>query len=232
MKNIIQNKKIVGVLGGLGPETTSEFYLDLIKTAQRVRRPAIAIWSLPLNRRKESEYIASGKHTEHYLHELDKGAQRLVRAGVDFIVIPCNTVHEFHPTLSRLVSIPIPNLIEIASQEVKRRKWRKVLLLATSRTLQTKLYQSALKKSGIKIILPAKAKQKQLDSLIQRALAFGATKEDERLLASLRSKADTEHTLLGCTDLQLLLPPSKVVIDSMHELVLHTARVVTGVQKI
>ncbi len=227
MKTITKNKKVVGVLGGLGPETTSEFYLDLIKTAQRVRRPPIAIWSLPLNRRKEREYIASGKHTGHYLEELDKGARRLVRAGVDFIVIPCNTVHEFHPILTKMVSVPIPNLIEIASTEVKRRKWRKVLLLATSRTLQTKLYQIALKKSGVKISLPSKAEQIRLDALIQRALSFGTTKEDVEFLASLPCKAGTEHILLGCTDLQLLLPPSKKVIDSMHELVLHTAKLIT-----
>lgn len=218
----------MGVLGGLGPETTSEFYLDLIKTAQRVRRPAIAIWSLPLNRRMEREYIASGKHTNHYWHELDKGAQRLVRAGVDFIIIPCNTVHEFHPSLTKVVSVPIPNLIDVASQEVRRRRWHKVLLLATSRTLQTKLYQTGLKKSGVKISLPTKAEQKKLDSLIQRALSFGTIDGDVKFLDSLRQKAGTQYVLLGCTDLQLLLPPSKEVIDSMHELVLHTAKLITG----
>ena len=226
MKNTIKHNKIIGVLGGLGPETTSEFYLDLIKTAQHIRRPAVAIWSLPLNRKKEREYIASGKHSDHYLQELDRGAQRLVRAGVDFIVIPCNTVHEFHPVLTKAVSIPIPNLIDIAAREVKRRNWKRVLLLATSRTLQTKLYQTVLKKSSVRISLPTKADQKRLDVLIQKALSFGTTNDAVNFLKALQEKAGTKNILLGCTDLQLLLPPSKQIIDSMHELVLHTAMLI------
>lgn len=226
MRDIKKNKKVVGVLGGLGPETTSAFYLDLIKAAQDVRRPAIAIWSLPLNRKKEREYIASGKHRKHYLEELGRGAKRLIRAGVDFIVIPCNTVHEFHSILTEIFSIPIPNLIDIATKEVKRRKWKEVLLLATSRTLQTKLYQKSLKKSGIKISLPTRTEQKKLDTIIQRALSFDTTKNDTKFLAALRNKSGIKNTLLGCTDLQLLLPSSKEVIDSMHELVLHTAQLV------
>lgn len=228
MKTISKKRKVVGVLGGLGPETTSEFYLDLIKSVQSARRPAIAIWSLPLNRRKEREYIASGKHTDHYWHELDKGAERLVNAGVDFIVIPCNTVHEFHSNLKKVVSVPVSNLIDIVSEEVRRRRWCKVLLLGTSRTLQTKLYQNSLKKGGVKICTPTKSEQKKLDSLIQRTLSFGVLDEDVKFLDSLRRKSGTKHVLLGCTDLQLLLPPSNEVIDSMHELVLHTSKIITS----
>ncbi len=80
--------KKVGILGGLGPETTAKFYLDLIRLATRAKRPDVGIESLPLDLRKESEYIASGLHRRHYLRLLRQGACRLARRESDFIVIP------------------------------------------------------------------------------------------------------------------------------------------------
>lgn len=219
-------RKIIGVLGGLGPETTAVFYQDLVKAATEKERPGILIWSLPLDVAKEAEYISKGKHTKYYFRQLRTGAHRLIIGGADMIVIPCNTVHEFHPALSESVSVPVSNLIKIAAQEVVRRRWRKVLLLATSRTLQTRLYQAALQKSGIEISVPGPDEQKKLDALIQQALKDGGTEEDVAFLRSLQARASADGVLLGCTDLQLLCPPSETVIDSMRELVVYTARLI------
>jgi aspartate racemase len=219
-------RRIIGVLGGLGPETTAVFYQDLVKAATEKERPGVLIWSLPLDVAKEAEYISAGKHTKYYFQQLRTGAHRLITGGADLIVIPCNTVHEFHPALSELISVPVSNLIEIAAQEVVQRQWRKVLLLATSRTLQTRLYQTALEKSGVEIRVPEPEEQKKIDALIQRALADGGTEEDVAFLESLQTKAGADGVLLGCTDLQLMFPPSETVIDSMRELVLHTAKLI------
>ncbi|MEK7538132.1 MAG: hypothetical protein AAB619_04145, partial [Patescibacteria group bacterium] len=59
--------KTIGILGGLGPETTSKFYLEVIRLATKKQRPALCIWSLPLNIKKEAEHIATGAHAEHFL---------------------------------------------------------------------------------------------------------------------------------------------------------------------
>ena len=95
MKNT-ETPPITGVLGGLGPDTTATFYLDLVDQATAEARPPICIWSLPLNLEKEAAFIATGEHREHIRKLLLEGAKLLERAGCDQIVIPCNTVHEFH----------------------------------------------------------------------------------------------------------------------------------------
>lgn len=216
--------KKVGILGGLGPETTAEFYLGLVRMATRTRRPDVSIESLPLDLRKEAEYIASGLHRRHYLRLLRQGVCRLARVESNFIVIPCNTVHEFHPQIAKSAGVPVVNLIHVVAKEVQRRGWRRVVLLATSRTVQTRLYQQALTKAEVKIHVPTLEEQQELDQLIQGLL--GDRKEDrhQKFLERLIANAGAKNIVLGCTDLQLLFPPSDTVIDSMATLVEHTTR--------
>ena len=221
MKNI-EKQHITGVLGGLGPEPTAHFYLDLIKQASRKTRPAVCIWSLPLDLRKEAEFIATGEHRDHYLELLTEGAHVLERAGCTEIVMPCNTVHEFHSTLQQEVTIPFPNLIGIVAAELRRRTWAKVLLLATSRTVSTNLYQNAVEGSAVELVMPTATDQRRLDLLIQGLLGNRTDETHQAFLAELMEKAGTENVLLGCTDLQLVIAPSETVVDSMECLVKST----------
>ncbi|MDO8581830.1 MAG: amino acid racemase [bacterium] len=215
----------IGVLGGLGPETTATFYLDLVRRATRERRPRVCIWSLPLDVRKESEYIAQGAHRRYYQRLLAHGATALEQAGSSCLVIPCNTVHEFHPALSRITRVPIVNLIDVVVRAVLQRKWHRVLLLATSRTIHTQLYQRALVPHGVDVQIPCVKEQRALDRLIQGLLGDRRDPEHQAFLRSLVLQAGTEHIVLGCTDLQLLFPIADEVIDSMSVLAEHTASI-------
>lgn len=226
MKN---TKHITGILGGLGPKTTATFYLDLIKNATLEARPGVCIWSLPLDLEKERRFIERGAHKSHYLKLLRNGIKALEKAGCTQIVMPCNTVHEFHTELQSITAIPFPHLIGIVATELKRRKWKKVLLLATSRTIKTRLYQYALQSSRIEIILPSHAEQKKLDHLIQGLLTPLDLSKQQDFLRSIIEKSGTQKVLLGCTDLQIVLTPSRDVVDSMQCLVDFTARKIRGI---
>ncbi|OGE79543.1 MAG: hypothetical protein A2751_00420 [Candidatus Doudnabacteria bacterium RIFCSPHIGHO2_01_FULL_46_14] len=216
--------KTIGILGGLGPETTAEFYLDLVRIATVRTRPPVCIWSLPLNLKKESEYISIGKHISYYFSLLKQGATALQKAGCERIVIPCNTVHEFHPRLATASGVPITNLIEVVGTEVQRRGWKTVFLLATSRTLKTQLYQKVLSGFGISAMIPNLADQRKLDSLIQGLLGEKESKTHQGFLEGMVARSKSKHIVLGCTDLQLLFSASANVVDSMHELAADTAR--------
>jgi len=216
--------KVIGILGGLGPQTTAKFYLKLVELCTVTTRPAVSIWNLPLNIKKESEYIRFGKHKRHYLTLLKAGLEALERAGSDFIVIPCNTVHEFYATLVRSASTPIVNLIEVVAEEAKSKKWDKVLLLATSQTVKTRLYQRPLEKRGVEIVLPSQDDQIKLDSLVQELLDGEENASAHRqFLQALMDRSGCNHVVLGCTDLQLVFPADASCIDSMEALAKHTA---------
>ncbi len=215
---------ITGILGGLGPKTTATFYLDFIKSATIKARPGVCIWSLPLDLKKESEFISKGTHKKHYLTLLCEGVKALEKAGCTQIIMPCNTVHEFHAELQRIIKIPFPHLIKIVAQELKRRGWKKVLLLATSRTIKTRLYQNALSHSDVELILPSRTNQRKLDRLIQGLVSPEDFSKQKSFLLDLIKFSGTKNVLLGCTDLQLILPSSEEVVDSMKCLVDFTAK--------
>lgn len=214
-------KKIIGILGGLGPETTANFYLDVVRAATRRVRPAVLISSLPLNLRYEAEYISRGEHQGYYRARLLDGLSRLERAGSSFVVIPCNTVHEFHTELARQARVPVANLIELVAEEAKGRDWRRVTLLATSRTVETGLYQTALGRLQIAAHLPSATEQLQLDRLIMGLLGERTSGAHQRFLQKLIKNAGAEAVILGCTDLQIIARPSETVIDSTAVLVKH-----------
>lgn len=211
--------KVIGVLGGLGPETTAEFYLRLIKLGTLSSRPAIIIWSLPLNLERESEYIKYGRSGPYYRELLQKGAKGLENAGAEIIVIPCNTVHEFYSDIVRFVNIPVVNLIEVVVKEAISRRWDSVLLLATNRTIDIQLYHSYFRNSGISILVPNVSDQEELSHLIDRLVNNRVDyNSDQHFLRTLVNKYGCDHVILGCTDLQLIFPPEIDFIDSMDVL--------------
>lgn len=219
-------KPVIGVLGGLGPQTTAEFYLQLVQFGTRIARPTVCLWSLPLDPEKEREYIAAGKHRRYYHALMSAGLRALRAAGSSFVVIPCNTVHEFHPVLTEEAEIPIVNLIDVVAEEVARRAWTNVFVLATSRTIKTRLYQDALSRVGVSVALPTPLDQARLDQLIQGLLGDRQDTSHQRFLETMIERAGSQHIVLGCTDLQLVFSQDSHCIDSMNVLARHTANLI------
>lgn len=88
--------KTVGIIGGLGPQTTAEFYLELVFSSYKIHktsRPPMLIWNVPLRYRIEQDLITRAKGEERYLPYLTDAAKRLEAAGADFLVMPCNSLH-------------------------------------------------------------------------------------------------------------------------------------------
>ncbi|MEK7084457.1 MAG: amino acid racemase [Patescibacteria group bacterium] len=216
--------KRIGILGGLGPDTTAIFYTHVAHAvaARCGTRPPIHVESLELNLTKEGDYINCGRHKRYYLKQLLDGSQKLERTQSDFVVIPCNTVHEFHEQIAEKISVPVVNLIDVTAREVIRRGWKKVMLLATSRTVHQRLYHDVLLERGIDIHVPSPEDQKHVDDLIRGLLGNRRNANHQKFLTKIITKAETRHIVLGCTDLQLLFPPSEDVVDSTQVLMEHT----------
>ena len=90
--------KTVGIIGGLGPETTSEFYLEIIFSCyqkNKISRPPIIIWNVPLEYKIEEDLITKATGEERYIPYLIDATKRLESGGADFLVMPCNSLHIF-----------------------------------------------------------------------------------------------------------------------------------------
>ena len=211
-------------MGGLGPETTSKFYLDLIDKSRKFCKsyPRVIIDSISFPFSLEEEIIFKSKNEYKILPALKDSIRRLNQARVDFIVIPCNTLHIFLKELEKDSSVPILDIVQETLKFIKNIGYKKIGLLATGKTVDSKLYEIPLDANNIETILPTKNEQLKISKAIVKILKnnIGRT-EKEELNSIIRhlAKRNAEAILLDCTDLQLVLKQNKFkipLIDSME----------------
>jgi len=224
MINFRQNKmKTVGIIGGVGPETTAKFYLEIIfGTFQRnkISRPPILIWNLPLTYKIEADMILHDKGEERYLPFLIDAARRLEAGGADFLVLPSNTLHIFIDEIRSIVRIPILSIVEETVKFLHKNGVRRVGMIATTTTVRKKIYECLFTKNQITSVLPTAKVQEQIGIIINRLVLNQACRDDRtQMIKIINSFSDkkADAVLLACTDLQLLAPThlNIKVFDSM-----------------
>jgi len=215
--------KTVGIIGGLGPETTSEFYLDIVFSCQkkdRTARPAVIISSVPLPYKIEEDAIANNFGIERCLPFLTKEVQRLEKAGADFIVMPCNSLHVFIKEIRAAVSVPVLSIVEETVKFLKQNDMNKVGIVSTSATIKNKLYENAFTENSIGYVAPDDLQQAKMGKFILN-LVTGQQKNKDRdeLIMIINDFEDknVDCVILACTDLQLLIPkhPKIKIFDTM-----------------
>jgi aspartate racemase len=222
--NTLPKIKTVGILGGLGPDTTAEFYISIIQSFQKKKtetRPPIVITSVPLPLKTEKKFILHNKDAGDYLPFLLKEAKRLERSGVDFIVMPCNSLHIFIEELRSAVKIPVLSIIEEFVSFLKEKKIKEIGVISTAATLHHQLYEKALQKASIKFSTPDSLQQAKFGKVIHNLVEGTQTSRDrDEIMNAIISFAENNvgTVALACTDLQLLLPqhPHVKIYDTMQ----------------
>lgn len=215
--------KTVGIIGGLGPETTSEFYLDLVFSCakkDKTARPAIIISSVPLPYDIEEDAISKNIGIERCLPFLLSEAKRLEKAGADFIVMPCNSLHVFIKEIRDSVSIPVLSIVEETVKFLKRENIHKVGIVSTSATIKNKLYENSFSENGIEYIIPNELQQAKMGKFILNLVTGQQKNRDRDELIEIINSFDGQGldcVILACTDLQLLIPshPKLKIFDTM-----------------
>src|SRR5512146_3048194 len=131
-------EKIVGVLGGMGPEATIELFAQIVRRTKAARDKDHLRVLIDNNPKVPDRTRAILHGGESCLPELVRSARSLKRAGADFIVIPCVTVHYFHGALQKRTSLPVLHIVEETVKRIRRRHAgvRRVGLLATIGTIR------------------------------------------------------------------------------------------------
>ena len=225
--------KTLGMLGGVGPETTAKVYLSVI---ERVRHsgtetyPPIVIYNLPFPFAVEREAIIEGRNADKMVPYLVEGAKRLERSGADFGVLPCNTLHKFIEDIRGSVAIPFLSIIEETVEALRARGIGSAGILGTATTVKEDLYGKALRQSGIKSIYPNAEEQSDVNALIVSLLQGAGGGQSSDILRSVSDslvRRGAESVLLACTDLQLAatgLASDVPVVDTTEVLIEACAR--------
>ena len=204
-------EKVVGVLGGMGPEATIDFFTKVVtltpakKDQDHLR---IIIDNNPKIPDRTESILTQDKSIVSALIET---AKNLEKAGVDFIAIPCNTAYYYYEDLVKEISIPILHMIREMAQAVQTSlpECKKVGLLATSGTVTTNLYQTEFQKIGVEVIVPdPKQQAKVMDAIliIKSGEEKGKAREELIKIGNLLIEQDKAQAIvLGCTDIPVVL---------------------------
>jgi aspartate racemase len=209
--NMGEKEKIVGILGGMGPEATADFFskvITLTPARKEQEHLRIIIDNNPKIPVRTDAILNKG---ESPVPLLIKTAKNLEKAGADFIVIPCNTAHYYYEDLVKEISVPVLHIIREVVHAVQSSlpRCQKVGLLATSGTVASRLYQTEFQKVGVNVIAPDPENQTKVMEAIHQ-IKSGRSKERARetMLAignGLIARGKAQAIVLGCTDIPLVI---------------------------
>lgn len=209
--------KCVGIIGGIGPESTVDYYRQIVARHRELAGgayPAIVINSVDLI--KMTGYVA-GRQLEALIAYLHAEVSKLARAGADFALLASNTPHVVFDDLQRISPIPMISIVEVASAAAARRQFRRVGLLGTRFTMRGGFYTDVFARSGITVVLPEEQEYvhaKYLGDLVNgrytgelvNGLFLPETrKELTKIIQRMVAREGIEALVLGGTELPLLL---------------------------
>jgi aspartate racemase len=215
-------EKIIGILGGMGPEATIDLFYKIIKFTPAEKDQEhlrIIIDNNPKIPDRTAAILGKG---EDPLPALQETAQNLEKAGADFIVIPCNTAHYFLSSIQESVNIPVLNMIEETAKETKKRipQIKKVGLLASIGVYKSEIYHQRFKKFNIEVISPEEKDKEEIMKVIYTIKAGDLSKRVKKNILKITQKLidkGAEAIIAGCTEIPLILKEGDVsvpLIDS------------------
>ena len=219
--------RMVGVLGGLGPEATLHFFARVLECTPASRDQEhlhLLIDNNPQVPDRNAAVAGTGPSPAPALAEM---AKRLEAAGADFLVMPCNAAHAFAQVIRESVSIPFVSIIEETRDEVMRRVPGvcTVGVLASSGCIDAGLYQEAFGEHRIEVLAPDGSDGEafmQLLYLIKSGDRSEAVAGGMRAIAARLVARGAEVVVAGCTEVPLVLRAADVscpVVDSTDVLV-------------
>lgn len=199
-------KKILGIIGGMGPMATADLFTKIIKLTD-AKKDSDHIHILIDNNAQIPDRTSAILHgTESPVPALLESAKRLYNAGADFLIIPCITSHGFYDELVKETRIPILNIVEETAKFLMAQNIKKSILLATDGTRSTGVFARIFDKFGIELLYPSEKAQADLMDMIYKGVKAGEKNFDSsavnREIARLTGLG-AEAVILGCTELPL-----------------------------
>lgn len=203
--------KKIGLIGGIGPESTLDYYERIIAAfgagKAGANYPEIILYSANL---AELMAILKTGDMARLSDWLVVKFQALHRAGADFAAIASNTPHVVFEEVAARSPIPLISIVEATRQKAASLGLKKLGLLGTLFTMQADFYQRAFATSGISVAVPSTESQQLIEQRLFAEIEIGIIKDStrEELLAIAKRMIDREGiegVILGCTELPLIL---------------------------
>lgn len=222
----------VGLVGGLGPESTIDYYRRLLAAWTQIDpggAPSIVIDSLDVQRALRLVESDRAGLVEYLLASL----HRLAGAGVDFAALTANTPHIVFDELSARSPVALLSIVESCAAAAKSRGLRRLALLGTRFTMDAPFYPDVFARHGLGIVSLADADRVWLHDCYVNELLAGVFRDESRervtaLVARLRDEQRIDGVILGGTELPLLLKADDIAgVPALDTTALHVGAIVS-----
>jgi aspartate racemase len=218
--------KRIGILGGMSPESTVEYYQYITRTYTErygdYAYPEVLIYSVSFQsyvdwpEQDRWDLVARG---------LSEAACRLEAAGIDVLLIATNTMHRVIDEVRSSIAVPVLSLLDVVADAVLAHGMRTVGLLGTRFTMEDGFYQDALSRRGIAVLVPGEEERAFVNRVIYGELVAGQIREASRagyvaIIDELAGRG-AEGVILGCTEIPLLVREEDVDLPLLDTTVLH-----------
>lgn len=222
--------KRIGIIGGLGPESTIDYYRGIINIFRQrdLAAPEIIIYSADVNRLLE---LAEAREWNKLVEWLVEMVNALHNAGAEFAVIGSNTPHIVFDKVKSMSPLPMLSIVDETCKRASNMKLKKLGLMGTKFTMGSDFFQKAFHDAGISVIVPTKDEQQFIHNKIISEIALGIIKNSTRqeLLSVVKRIIDEDSIdglILGCTELPLILEKDEYGIPFLKTTAIHIDSIV------
>jgi aspartate racemase len=195
--------KTIGIIGGIGPETTVIYYRLLIAAGHTpiVINSVESGALIPLVLRQDTAAMADFLSAE---------VARLAAAGADLGLIAANTPHMCFAEIQQRSPLPLVSIVGAVAEHVVRRGWRRVALLGTRMTMEARFYPDELERHGIEVVIPEGEERSYVHDKYMGELFEGTILTETRIgllavIDAMAARASIDAVILGGTELSLIL---------------------------
>lgn len=219
--------KKLGLVGGMGPESTIPYYHDIVYGVQdKVGKgffPNLTIESVNVF---EVLQLCSEQKYEELTEYLMRAINNLVNSGADFIALSANTPHIVFDKLQEKATVPLVSIIEATRDEAIRLNKHKLGLLGTIFTMNGDFFKKPFYNSGIEIVIPTMEEMEFVNEKISSELELGIIKEEtvrsfQKIIDRMKNDSGIEAIILGCTELPLILNDEVSPVPCLDTMKIH-----------
>lgn len=224
--------KKLGLIGGIGPESTIPYYKGIVygvqsKVGERFF-PNLVIESLNVFEVLEK---CQNEDYESLIKYLMTAIRNLTASGADFAAMSGNTPHIVFEALKEQSEIPLISIVESTCDHAKKQNYKKVGLLGTIFTMEGAFFRKPFIAAGIEIVTPNQEEKKYINQMISQELELGiVTKETQKefinIIQRMKSENGIEAIILGCTELPLLFQDVELPIEGLDTMKIHIQAII------
>jgi aspartate racemase len=220
--------KKIGLVGGISWTSTEDYYRYINKGVNEklggLNFAECIIYSLNFGEIQERSWESS-------YELLLNASKKLVKIGVDAIVLCANTAHLFADKIQKEINLPIIHIVKETASSISQQGLTKVGLLGTIFTMEQNFYREKLEEKGITVLVPELQKTRDLiQHIVKEELGKGIVKKESKdiflSIANTIIKKGAEGIILGCTEIPLLINQEDFMVPVFDTTKIHSQAIV------